>query len=52
MAKTNGKRVRRRIWIGLLAVAIAGIGFAATRPKTEQEDKKDKTKPAAGEACV
>jgi HlyD family secretion protein len=51
MAKTNGKRVRRRIWIGLLAVAIAGIGFAATRPKTEKEDEKDKTKTAKAEVA-
>ena len=32
MAKSNGKRVRRWIWIGALAVAIAG-GLAAFRPK-------------------
>jgi len=51
MAKTNGKRVRRRIWIGLLAVAIAGIGFAATRPKTEKEDEKGKTKTAKAEVA-
>ena len=49
MAKSNGKRVRRRIWIGLLAVAIAAIGFAAARPKAQKEDEKGKTKTAKAE---
>jgi HlyD family secretion protein len=51
MAKSNGKRVRRRIWIGLLAVALAGIGIAAARPKAEKEDEKGKTKTAKAEVA-
>jgi len=50
MAKSNGKRVRRgRLWIGALALAVAGIGFAATRPKGKAEDVKDKVKTAKAE---
>ena len=49
MAKSNGKRVRRRIWIGILAVAIAGAGFAASRPKAKAEDEKGKIKTAKAE---
>ena len=33
MAKSNGKRVRRWLWIGALGLAIAAAGFAFARPK-------------------
>ena len=49
MAKSNGKRVRRRIWIGLAILAIAGIGFTIARPKAKTEDEKDKVKTAKAE---
>jgi len=49
MAKSNGKRVRRRLWIVVLAVALVGIGFAATRPRGKAEDEKDKVKTAKAE---
>ena len=51
MAKSNGKRVRRRIWIGLLAIGLAGVGVAATRPKADTEDEKGKTKTAKAEVA-
>ncbi len=51
MAKSNGKRVRRRIWIGLLALGLAGAGVAATRPKADKEDDKGKTKTAKAEVA-
>ena len=51
MAKSNGKRVRRRLWIGILAVAIAGIGVAAARPKAKAEDEKGKIKTAKAEVA-
>jgi HlyD family secretion protein len=38
MAKSNGKRVRRWIWIAALAIAIAG-GLAAFRPKGKPADE-------------
>ena len=49
MAKANGKRVRRRIWVGILALAIAGIGVAVARPKPKAEDEKGKIKTAKAE---
>ena len=49
MAKSNGKRVRRRVWAGILALAIVGIGFAAVRPKAKSEDEKGKIKTAKAE---
>jgi HlyD family secretion protein len=51
MAKSNGKRVRRRIWIGLAVLAVAGIGMAMARPKPEKEDAKGKTKTAKAEVA-
>lgn len=48
MAKSKGKRVRRWIWIGLLAVAGAS-GLAAFRPKGAPAEDKDKIKTAKAE---
>jgi HlyD family secretion protein len=48
MAKPNGKRVRRWVWIAVLAVAIAG-GLAAFRPKAKPEDENGKIKTAKAE---
>jgi HlyD family secretion protein len=48
MAKSNGKRVRRWIWIAVLAVAIAG-GLAAFRPKGKPADESGKVKTAKAE---
>jgi len=50
MAKSNGKRVRRWIWIAGLAVAIAG-GAAAFRPKGQPAEEKDKVKTAKAEVA-
>ena len=48
MAKSNGKRVRRWIWIVGLGLAVAGaVGYAA-RPKAPAEEK-DKVKTAKAE---
>src|SRR5262245_32013466 len=49
MAKANGKRVRRRIWIGLAVLAAAGGGLGMTRPKAKPEDEKGKVKTAKAE---
>jgi len=49
MAKSNGKRVRRRIWIGLVVLAVAGIGLTLARPKAKTEDEKAKIKTAKAE---
>jgi HlyD family secretion protein len=51
MAKSNGKRVRRWLWIGGLALAIAVIGFAFARPKGKAEEEKDKVKTAKAEVA-
>jgi HlyD family secretion protein len=51
MAKSNGKRVRRRIWIGLAILAIAGIGFTVARPKAKAEDEKGKIKTSKAEVA-
>jgi HlyD family secretion protein len=51
MAKSNGKRVRRWIWIGALGLAIAGIGFAFARPKGRPGEEKDKVKTAKAEVA-
>lgn len=51
MAKSNGKRVRRRIWLGLLAVGIAGAGVTVARPKAKAEDEKGKVKTAKAEVA-
>jgi HlyD family secretion protein len=48
MAKTNGKRVRRWLWLGVLAVAVVG-GVAAFRPKGKPAEDKDKVKTAKAE---
>lgn len=49
MAKANGKRVRRRVLIGILAVAIVGAGLALARPKPSAEDPKGGIKTAKAE---
>ena len=49
MAKSNGKRVRRWLWIGALGLAIAGAGFAFARPKGKPGEEKDKVKTAKAE---
>ena len=51
MAKSNGKRVRRRIWIGLVVLGLAGIGMAMARPKPDKDDEKGKTKTAKAEVA-
>ena len=48
MAKSNGKRVRRWLWLGVVAVALVG-GFAAFRPKGKPAEDKDKVKTAKAE---
>jgi HlyD family secretion protein len=48
MAKSNGRRVRRWIWITVLALAAAS-GFAAFRPKGQPAEEKDKIKTAKAE---
>ena len=48
MTKTNRRRVRRWIWIGVLAAAAVG-GFAAFRPKGQPAEDKDKVKTAKAE---
>jgi HlyD family secretion protein len=50
MAKSNGKRVRRWLWIGALAVAVIGAGAFALRPKGPAEEK-DKVKTAKAEVA-
>lgn len=51
MAKSNGKRVRRWLWIGTLVVAVAGIGYAFARPKGKPGEEKDKVKTAKAEVA-
>jgi HlyD family secretion protein len=51
MAKSNGKRVRRWLWIGALAVAVVGIGYAFARPKGKPGEEKDKVKTAKAEVA-
>jgi HlyD family secretion protein len=51
MAKSKGKRVRRWLWIGALAVVVAGVGFAASRPKGKPGEEKDKVKTAKAEVA-
>ncbi len=48
MAKSNGKRVRKWFWIGVVAIALVG-GFAVLRPKGKPEEDKDKVKTAKAE---
>jgi len=48
MAKSKGKRVRRWLWIGALAVLAIGAGAFALRPKGPAEEK-DKVKTAKAE---
>ena len=48
MAKSNGRRVRRWIWISVLALAAASA-FAALRPKGQPAEDKDKVKTAKAE---
>ncbi len=48
MAKSNGKRVRKFLWIaGLLAIALAGA--QALKPKATVEDEKNKVKTSKAE---
>jgi HlyD family secretion protein len=49
MVKSNGKRARRWLWIGALALVIAGGGFAVARPKAKTDAEKDKIKTAKAE---
>ncbi|HUL77360.1 MAG TPA: efflux RND transporter periplasmic adaptor subunit [Vicinamibacteria bacterium] len=51
MVKSKGKRVRRWLWIGVLGVAIAGIGYAFLRPKGKPEEEKNKIKTAKAEVA-
>jgi len=51
MAKSNGKRVRRWLWIGGLGLAIAAAGFAFARPKGKPGEEKDKVKTAKAEVA-
>jgi HlyD family secretion protein len=51
MVKSNGRRVRRWIWIGVLALAVVGIGFAVSRPKGKPGEEKDKVKTAKAEVA-
>ena len=48
MAKSNGRRVRRWFWLGVVALALVG-GFAALRPKGQPAEDKDKVKTAKAE---
>jgi HlyD family secretion protein len=48
MAKSNGKRTRRWLWIGTLALVVAGAAALALMPKGKAEDK-DKVKTAKAE---
>jgi HlyD family secretion protein len=50
MAKSNGRRVRRWIWIGALALAAASA-FAALRPKGQPDEDKGKVKTAKAEVA-
>jgi HlyD family secretion protein len=51
MAKSKGKRVRRWLWVGALVVAVAGVGFAVSRPKGKPGEDKDKVKTAKAEVA-
>jgi HlyD family secretion protein len=51
MAKSNGKRVRRWLWIGALGLVIAGAGWAVVRPKGKPGEEKDKVKTAKAEVA-
>jgi HlyD family secretion protein len=51
MAKPNGRRVRRWLWIGALGIAAVGIGFAFARPKGKPGEEKDKVKTAKAEVA-
>jgi HlyD family secretion protein len=51
MAKSNGKRVRRWLWVGALAVAVVGIAYAFARPKGKPGEEKDKVKTAKAEVA-
>lgn len=50
MAKSNGKRGRRWLWIGALAVVVIGAGAFALRPKGPAEEK-NKVKTAKAEVA-
>jgi len=51
MVKTNGKRVRRWLWVGVLGVAIAGAGYAFLRPQGKPAEEKNKVKTAKAEVA-
>src|SRR5260221_12602957 len=48
MAKSNGRRTRKWYWIGGLVLLSVGA-FAATRPKAEPAEDKNKIKTAKAE---
>ena len=51
MVKSNGKRVRRWLWIGALGLAIAGGAFAVARPKGKPDEDENKVKTAKAEVA-
>jgi HlyD family secretion protein len=51
MAKSKGKRVRRWLWIGVVGLAVAGAGYAASRPSGKPGEEKDKVKTAKAEVA-
>jgi HlyD family secretion protein len=51
MAKSNGKRVRRWLWIGGLGVAVVAVGYVLARPKGKPGEEKDKVKTAKAEVA-
>jgi HlyD family secretion protein len=51
MAKSNGKRVRRWLWIGAVGVAVVAVGLALARPKAKNGEEKDKVKTAKAEVA-
>ena len=50
MAKSNGKRTRKWLWIGGIAVLAVGAGWAL-KPKAAPEEDKNKTKTAKAEVA-
>ncbi len=48
MGQAKGKRVRRWLWIGALALVVVGVA-AVLRPKGKPEEEKDKVKTAKAE---
>src|SRR5262249_7520857 len=50
MAKWSGRRLRKWYWVAG-PVALAAVGFAASRPKVTPEDEKNKVKTAKAEVA-